>query len=50
MPPMKCPVKAITELCHQYGVWVLIDGAHVPGHIPLNIEDIGADFYIGKYN
>ena len=42
------PVKRIAELCHMNGVMVLVDGAHAPGQIPLNMEDLGVDFYCGR--
>ncbi|XP_071799087.1 uncharacterized protein [Asterias amurensis] len=42
------PVKRIAELCHMNGVMVLVDGAHAPGQIPLNMEDLGVDFYCGN--
>ncbi|XP_060570275.1 uncharacterized protein LOC132728620 isoform X1 [Ruditapes philippinarum] len=41
------PVKHITEVCHRYGVAVVIDGAHVPGQLKVDIQDIDADFYTG---
>ena len=47
-PALLFPVAAITELCHQYNVHVLIDGAHCPAHVPLDISSIGADYYIGE--
>lgn len=42
------PVKRIVELCDKRGIDVLIDGAHAPGMLPLNIEDIGAAYYTGN--
>jgi isopenicillin-N epimerase len=42
------PIKEITQVCHKAGVTVLVDGAHAPGAIPLNIADIGADWYVGN--
>lgn len=39
------PVRAIAEVCHDRGVLVLVDGAHVPGNIPLDIESLGVDWY-----
>ena len=46
---MLFPVKQLTELCHQYNCLVLIDGANTPGHVELDLDDIGADFYTGEY-
>jgi isopenicillin-N epimerase len=42
------PVEQIVKACHERGVPVLVDGAHVPGQLPLNVSTIGADFYIAN--
>jgi len=39
------PVAAIARECHARGVPVLVDGAHVPGARPLDIEALGVDWY-----
>jgi isopenicillin-N epimerase len=39
------PVAAIASECHARGVPVLVDGAHVPGALPLDIPSLGVDFY-----
>lgn len=41
------PVKELVRICRNYSVLTLIDGAHAPGQIPLEIEKIGANFYGG---
>lgn len=41
------PVAEICEKARQLGLIVIVDGAHVPGHIPLDVSRIGADFYTG---
>jgi isopenicillin-N epimerase len=41
------PVKEICELARQAGLFSIIDGAHAPGQIKLDLSDIGADVYIG---
>ena len=41
-------VLPIAEMCRELrraGVASLVDGAHAPGAIPLNVEEIGADWY-----
>jgi len=42
------PVAALCALARQHGVMSLIDGAHAPGHLPLELDKVGADFYTGN--
>lgn len=39
--------EAIAE-ARRRGIWSVIDGAHTPGHIPLDLDALGADFYSGN--
>ena len=41
------PVKEICERAKQLGLITIIDGAHVPGHIPLDLSKLKADIYTG---
>lgn len=41
------PVREICEIARSKGLITIVDGAHVPGHIPLNIAELKADFYTG---
>ena len=41
------PVDKICELTKGLGIITIIDGAHVPAHINLNIRELGADIYTG---
>ena len=41
------PVKEICELAKEKGLWTIVDGAHVPGHLPLDLQLLKADFYTG---
>ena len=45
---MILPVAQIVQAAHARGIAVLVDGAHVPGHLPLDVEAIGADWYTGN--
>jgi cysteine desulfurase/selenocysteine lyase len=38
-------VKAITEGAHAKGVPVLVDGSQAAVHMPVDVQDIGCDFY-----
>jgi len=40
------PVKKITALAHEAGAKVLIDGAQGAGTLPVDLRDIGCDFYV----
>jgi isopenicillin-N epimerase len=42
------PIKKIIDLLHAHDVLVIVDGAHAPGMVPLNIKELDADFYVGN--
>jgi isopenicillin-N epimerase len=42
------PVRELTAKCHKVGAQVLIDGAHAPGMLSLDIPSIDADWYVGN--
>jgi isopenicillin-N epimerase len=42
------PVAELTRLAHQAGARVLIDGAHAPGQVSLDLPATGADWYVGN--
>ena len=42
------PVETICARARQAGIMTLVDGAHVPGQIPLDLASVGADFYVGN--
>lgn len=39
------PVKEICQLARQAGILTVIDGAHAPGQIDVNLVELDADFY-----
>ena len=41
------PIKEICKRAKDCGILTIIDGAHVPGHIYLNLSDINPDIYVG---
>lgn len=40
------PVKRMIEMAHGYGVPVLVDGAQSIPHIPVDVQELDADFYV----
>ena len=42
------PVEKMVKECKKRGITVLIDGAHAPGQLELNLSQLGADFYVGN--
>lgn len=41
------PVKELCAEAKKRGLLTIVDGAHVPGHIPLNLAELEADIYTG---
>lgn len=41
------PVKEICDKAQELGLITIVDGAHVPGHIDLNMADLNPDYYTG---
>lgn len=39
------PIKRIAELAHSVGALLLVDGAQGAPHLPVNVKELGADFY-----
>jgi isopenicillin-N epimerase len=42
------PVETIVARARAEGLVTVVDGAHAPGHLPLDLEAVGADFYAGN--
>ena len=39
------PVKRLAELAHEAGALMLVDGAQSAPHLPVNVEELGCDFF-----
>lgn len=42
------PIDLIVAEARRRGIFTVIDGAHAPGQVPLNLDGLGADFYVGN--
>ena len=40
------PVAEMTAMAHEAGALVLVDGAQAVPHVPVDVQAIGADFYV----
>jgi selenocysteine lyase/cysteine desulfurase len=47
MPTMLMPLKELIAVCRRHKTLIFIDGAHSPGQVDLDLENLGADFYAG---
>jgi isopenicillin-N epimerase len=45
---LELPAADLVARGRAHGLVTIVDGAHAPGHVPLDIESIGADFYAGN--
>jgi cysteine desulfurase/selenocysteine lyase len=39
------PIKQICEIAKKYNIAVLVDGAQAAPHTPIDVQDLGCDFY-----
>jgi isopenicillin-N epimerase len=42
------PIQQIVAACHAAGIPVLVDGAHAPGQVDVDLTAINADWYAGN--
>jgi len=42
------PIEPIVESCNERGIDVLVDGAHAPAMLPLDVQKLGATYYAGN--
>ncbi|MEH0840895.1 aminotransferase class V-fold PLP-dependent enzyme [Micromonospora sp. CPCC 205711] len=42
------PAAAIVQVAREQGVPVLVDAAHAPGMLPVAVDTVGADFWVGN--
>jgi len=49
-PSLIFPVNALTQLFKKHGILTLVDGAHTVGQIPVDLNDIGPDFYFSNFH
>ena len=40
------PVKEIVRIAHERGIPVLVDGSQAAVHMPVDVQDIGCDWYV----
>ena len=40
------PVKEMVAMAHEYGIPVIIDGAQSMAHHPIDVQDLGCDFFV----
>lgn len=45
---LRLPVEQICQRAKQAGILTVIDAAHTPGHIPLDLQALGADVVVGN--
>lgn len=44
---MRFPVDELVHRGREAGILTIVDGAHIPGHVPLDLDALGCDIYTG---
>ncbi len=42
------PIAELAAICRRHGIPVVVDGAHAPGQVPVDVPKLGVDWYIGN--
>ncbi|KAI8896254.1 pyridoxal phosphate-dependent transferase, partial [Globomyces pollinis-pini] len=42
------PIKEIVQICRNYGVLTIVDGAHAVGSVPIDLKGLECDFYFSN--
>ncbi|MCC9657464.1 aminotransferase class V-fold PLP-dependent enzyme [Rhodopirellula halodulae] len=44
------PIAELVDIAHSNGTRVMVDGAHAPGMLPLNLSELNADYYTANHH